>query len=93
VASTNTATVVSAYDAGLIDKPTALRELRSQSHETGTWTHITDDLISNAELEVPPAPELPASYDEQQPDEGVSTSDDKKLVPLWLRNWLSSRGE
>lgn len=36
---------------GVINKPTALRELKRQSPTTGLWTNITDEMIEEAESE------------------------------------------
>lgn len=50
--------VAGAYGEGLIDRATALRELRSQAPETGLFSNITDDMIDEAEAEAdePPMP-------------------------------------
>ena len=57
VATNVTNLVVSAYNAGLIDRDTALKEMRQSGHETGIWTNITDEDITEAENELPPEPE------------------------------------
>lgn len=57
-AKTTTDAVVAAYDADLIDKPTAMKELRQSSHVTGVYTSITDEAIEEAENEPPPVPEM-----------------------------------
>ena len=57
VAQTNTATVLSAKEAGLIDDQTALRELRQSSRETGVFTNVTDELIDAADDQVKPPPD------------------------------------
>ncbi|WNG67714.1 hypothetical protein [Cupriavidus gilardii] len=57
-AKTTTEAVVAAYDADLIDRPTAMKELRQASHSTGVFTSISDEAIEEAENEPPPAPEL-----------------------------------
>lgn len=44
-------------EAGLIDKATALKELRQSSQVTGIFTNITDEMITEAENEPPPMPE------------------------------------
>jgi len=51
--------VVAASDAGIVDRATALKELRQSSHVTGVWSNVTDEDIKEAEEEPPPAPELP----------------------------------
>ncbi|MFG1429192.1 DUF1073 domain-containing protein [Roseixanthobacter glucoisosaccharinicivorans] len=53
-----TSAVVQASDAGLVDKATALKELRQSADVTGIWSNVTDDDIANAEEEPPPLPEL-----------------------------------
>lgn len=40
--------ILEAYAGGLIDKSTALRELKQQSSVTGLWTNIEDDTINEA---------------------------------------------
>ena len=57
IASTVATAVGAMEEAGLIDKPTALKELRQNSNITGIFTNITDDLIAEAEAEPPPLPE------------------------------------
>lgn len=57
VASGITSSVLQAFAEQLIDKPTALKELRSISKSTGVWTNITDEDIEAAENE-PPMPRL-----------------------------------
>ena len=43
--------VFDAFNAGLINKSVALRELKQQSDKTGMWSNITDEVISQAEKE------------------------------------------
>lgn len=57
IAGTVTDAVSKAEEAGLIDRATALKELRQSSHVTGIFTNISDDMISEAEQEGPPIPE------------------------------------
>lgn len=54
IASKDTASVVEAFDAQIIDRPTAMKELRQSSNTTGMWSNITDDDIAAAEAEPPP---------------------------------------
>lgn len=56
-ANKNTQTITSAFDSGIIDRGTALAELRQQSAVTGMFTNITDEAIQEAEDEPPPVPE------------------------------------
>lgn len=44
--------VLDAYNAGIIGRKTALRELQQMKDETGMWSNITDDLIDEADDEV-----------------------------------------
>ena len=57
IASKNVDTISKAEDSGLISKSIALKELKQQSKITGMFTNITDDLIEEAENELPPLPE------------------------------------
>lgn len=54
--------VVGASDAGLIDRATALKELRQSSRVTSVFTNITDEDIKEAENEPPPV------FGEEPPD-------------------------
>lgn len=56
VAQTNTNTIVVAHQEGLVDTPTAMKELKQTSGETGLFSHITTEQIEEAESEAPPAP-------------------------------------
>lgn len=49
--------VTQAYDSGLVDRPTAMKELRQSADVTGVWSNITDEDIKTAEAEPPPLPE------------------------------------
>lgn len=64
-AKTTAEAVTTAYDADLIDRPTAMKELRQSSHSTGIFTSITDEQITEAENEPPPAPELALDPDDR----------------------------
>lgn len=57
IASSVSGQVSAAYTSGLIDRPTALMELKSISHLTGYWTNITADMVAEAEDEPPALPE------------------------------------
>lgn len=57
VAKTKTETILGAFNDGVIDRMTALQELREQSRDTGVFANITDEDIEDAEGEPPlPAP-------------------------------------
>ncbi|MFJ7312531.1 DUF1073 domain-containing protein [Pseudomonas sp. NPDC098747] len=55
VGAKDTESVVKAYDAQIIGRATALKELRQSSQTTGLWTNITDEEIKEAEDEPPPS--------------------------------------
>lgn len=54
IATQTTTAVVGASDAGLINRQTALRELRQSSRITGVFSNITDEDIAEAENDPPP---------------------------------------
>mgnify|MGYP003653176387 CR=1 FL=1 len=56
LAGTTANVVIAAYDSGVIDQPTALRELQAVGGITGIFTNITDEAVQEAEDEPPPAP-------------------------------------
>jgi phage-related protein (TIGR01555 family) len=56
MASSVSTAVQNVYDAGIIDRPTAMRELRHSGRSTGIFSNITDEDIKQAELEPPPMP-------------------------------------
>lgn len=55
VAASDTATTLSAFEAGVIGRGTVLKELRERGRSTGYWSNITDEEIEDAEGEAPPA--------------------------------------
>lgn len=57
IAETTQRTVGAAEESGLIDKKTALKELRQSSSITGIFSNITDEMIEEAGFEEPPIPE------------------------------------
>lgn len=62
VGTKTTTAIVGAYDSQIIDRATALKELRQASRVTGLFTNITDEQIAEAENEPPP------SFNEELPD-------------------------
>lgn len=54
VANKITTAVIGAYDAQVIDRATALKELRQSSQVTGVFTNVTDEDIDDAENDPPP---------------------------------------
>jgi len=61
IATKKTAAVVAAVDADLIDKPTAMKELKASAPVSGLFGNITDEMIQEAEdqaaAEPPPTAE------------------------------------
>lgn len=55
--ATDSASVLNAFTAGLIDSPTALKELQLRGSKTGRWEAITDEVIADAD-DAPPSPSL-----------------------------------
>lgn len=47
-----------AFAGGIIDRPTAMRELRESSDLTGVFTNVTDELIADADQNPPQPPGL-----------------------------------
>lgn len=56
IANTITTLVTTAYEKGVIDEATALKELKQSSETTGVFTNITDEQVAEAEMAPPPAP-------------------------------------
>lgn len=79
IAKTNTDTIIEAHQEGAIDTPTMMRELKQSSGDNGIFTHITDEMIEEAENEAPPIPELePPSPELDKPTEKAKDS-------LWMK--------
>ncbi|GHE70068.1 hypothetical protein GCM10019059_32330 [Camelimonas fluminis] len=57
IANTTTTAVVGAFEAGIIDRTTALKELKNSAEVTGVFGAITSEDIKAAEDEPPPPPE------------------------------------
>ncbi|SEI98706.1 hypothetical protein SAMN04244579_02707 [Azotobacter beijerinckii] len=72
IGSKDTASIVQAYDAGLISRATGLKEMRQSSQTTGLWSNITDEDIEEAENDPPPGSEgleLTDAEEETQPSQ------------------------
>ncbi|WP_281659652.1 DUF1073 domain-containing protein [Microvirgula aerodenitrificans] len=85
----STDSVVAAFDAGLIDRGTALKEMRQSSHVTGLWSNITDEDIEEAENEPPPAAEGMPDAGElmNEPPPEKKPTGDSALSRLVARYW------
>lgn len=56
IARTNTETILGAFENNVIDKPTAMKELRDSVGNNGLFANITDEMIQDAEDEPIPMP-------------------------------------
>lgn len=107
VANSITASVVAAEGAGIVDRKTALQELRHSAQITGVWGHITDEQIDEAENDLPPAIEVddpnadPANPDADAGPNGQQEESSKpqkggasvrdSAAPGRLASWLNRR--
>jgi len=84
VAKTNTESVLGAFESGLTDRATSLKELRQTSGDTGLFSNISDEDIEEAEVEEPPMPDspevggVPAEQKEQQTSQPPHTENEPK---------------
>jgi phage-related protein (TIGR01555 family) len=93
-AKTNTETITGAYEAGLTDRATSLKELRQTSGDTGIFSNISDEDIKEAEDEEPPMPEEdPAEQDAPAdlPEPGKEKEPVKNFDSVIgkMKKWLS----
>lgn len=99
IGKTNAESIIGAYEAGLIDSPTAMKELRESSGDTGLFTNISDESIDDAELDPAPLPgeveanpaKLPKKPESpgEESDQSVA-NDSKPLTPYQkIKLWLS----
>ena len=80
-AKTATETILGAFENNVIDKPTAMLELRATAGETGIFSNITDEAIEEAKEEPPPIPEIDLPGNEPiQPSEGKPNEAGSKEV-------------
>lgn len=70
IASTTTPVITQAEESGIIDRATALKELKQLSHVTGVFTNITPEMVKEAETEGPPMPEGDPQEGVQPPQQG-----------------------
>lgn len=78
IGSKDTSSIVEAYDAGIISRATALKEMRQSSQTTGLWSNITDEDIQEAENDPPPGAEdldLPDENDRPEKESPESGQD------------------
>ena len=76
IAGKVTTAVNAAFDSGIIDRHTALKELRASSEVTGIFSNITDDDITEAENEPPPDDDEPPPEPPEPPGKTADRAND-----------------
>jgi phage-related protein (TIGR01555 family) len=101
IAKTNTDTIIEAHQEGAIDTATMMKELKQASGDNGLFTHITDEMIEEAESEIPPEP----NTEGQTPSTGVGNLGEnpaqtkelikKKVGDAWrkIRDWIKDAAQ
>lgn len=84
IARTTAETVTGTWESGLIDKETALQELRQSASDTGIFTNISDEDITEAEGEAPPMPDLEP---EQELMPAETEMKDSKTIFEKIKSW------
>lgn len=88
IGKSNTETIIGALEADAIDKPTAMKELRQSSTETGLFSNITDEQIKDAEKEKEDNPPIPGEADpEEKPKDDEEKKDEEKKPPVKDSKW------
>ena len=77
VTSTRTAAVATAYESQIIDRATAMKELKQISEVTGAFSNIDDDDIKEAENDPAPTPEALGLAVPTAPDNGPEKEGDE----------------
>lgn len=89
IAKTQAETVIGAYESGLVSRPAAMEELRASSSDTGMFSNISDEDISEAE-EDDENPPLPGDV-EKDPTKlpmKPKSPDDKSPAADSKKNWV-----
>lgn len=87
-AKTTTDTIVGAFEAGIIDRKTALVELRNGADTSGLFSNISDEDITEAEDEEPPSPDgEPESEDGGDKEEKKKPTGDSAFAKI--KKWLT----
>lgn len=94
IASRDAETANKPFESGLVDQPTALKELRQSSRVTGRWTNISDEDIKAAEaMPVDPAALATLAEDKQDPKpEGEVETSRQKAQDHALTPWVDIHG-
>lgn len=84
VSKNNTETILGAYEGGLISRAGAMKELRQDSGDTGLFSNITDEEITEAEDEPPMPGEVdPNAVPEPGGDDGPVKALDR--IARWFK--------
>lgn len=70
IANEGTQAIVGAYDAGITDRATALKELKALAPVTGMWSNVDDKAIKEAEEDPPIGEQMEAEMNPPQPAPG-----------------------
>jgi hypothetical protein len=90
IALAKTNTIMIAYDSGVIDDVTALKELKQLADVTGMFDNITDAMIKIVENRVPEAPEVP-ELDVPKYVGPVEEANNREKPKKKITDWLGFR--
>lgn len=97
-AKTTAETIIGAYEATLVNKSTAMKELRQTSGDTGIFSNITDEDIKEAEEldEDPPVPPIEPNNAADPDGPGkiktpVKGLDQKLSITERIKNWVKRK--
>lgn len=95
MAKTQTDTIMEPFTAGITSRVSALKELRQMSGDTGLFSNISDEEISEAESEPPPLPETVTEQDQIPPlpetglrEMPIKVKDQKNTIHEKIKAWL-----
>lgn len=92
IAKSVTETVAKAVEAGALDTPTAMKELKQSADYTGIFSNITDGQIEDAESEPPPMPvesALPIGEEGPEEQDGEGPVAKVKKAIERMKDWLN----
>jgi len=84
ITKTNAESIIAAHQDGLLSTPTAMKELKDISGESGLFNNISDLDIAEAELEPPPLPDV-TPISEEKSEEEKEPVKDKKWISWFKR--------
>lgn len=95
IAKSNTETVLGAEQQGVISRPTAMKELRDMSGDTGLFSNISDEEVEEAENEPAPDPEgvdpMNPGGDDPKSNEVVPIKDAKPSIRKMIKDWATKK--